>query len=352
MTVRVGIAGCGFIGTVHSFVLGAVVKAGLVDAVVAATHDLDGARAARLAEPHGAHAYTDLDGFLDAVDAVWVCTWTAAHRPVVAAAVERGLAVFCEKPLGPSLAECEHVAGLLAAVPHQVGLVLRHAPVFRAAAEAVGSGRYGRSLACLMRDDQYFPTQGQYGSEWRADAARAGGGTLLEHSIHDVDVLAWILGAPSSARAEVASRFGHPGIDDVAVVTLGYDDGAHATLLSVWHQVLTRGSNRRLEVFCDDAFLWADDDYLGPLHVETSDGTSVIAGELPPWAAQLGVPPEHLPSVAQYAEPTIAFLAALAADGATAAGWPDAHTALDAHRIVDAAYRSAAAGGTVTLIGG
>ncbi len=350
MTVRVGIAGCGFIGTVHSFVLGSVVKAGLVDAVVTATHDVDEARAAKVAVQHGAQAHTNLDVFLDSVDAVWVCTWTAAHEPVVAAAVERGLAVFCEKPLAPSLAECERVAGLLASVPHQVGLVLRYAPVFRAAAELVASGRYGRVLASVMRDDQYFPTQGQYGSEWRSDVGKAGGGTLLEHSIHDVDVLSWILGPPTSVRAEVASRFGHAGIDDVAVLTLGYADGAHATLLSVWHQVLTRESSRRLEIFCENAFLWADDDYLGPLHVETSDGASVIAAELPTWAAELGVPPHHVASVAQYAEPTIAFLSALTADGSEAIGSPDARTALHAHRIVDAGYRSAAAGGTATPV--
>jgi predicted dehydrogenase len=203
-----------------------------------------------------------------------------------------------------------------------------------------------------MRDDQYFPTQGQYGSDWRADVARAGGGTLLEHSIHDVDVLAWVLGEPTSARAETANRFGHAGIDDVAVVTLGFDDGAHATLLSVWHQVLSRSSSRRLEVFCEEAFLWADNDYLGPLHVETSAGPAVVAAELPAWAGKLDVPTEHLASVTQYAEPTIAFLGALAAGGANAVGWPDATTALSAHRIVDAAYRSAAANGTSTRVRG
>jgi predicted dehydrogenase len=350
--VRVGIVGCGFIGTVHSFALVSLVKAGLVDAIVAATCDADPERAARLAEPHAARPYEDVAQLLDTVDAVWVCTWTAEHRTVVAAAVERGLAVFCEKPLAPTIGECEAVAGLLERVPHQVGLVLRHAPVFAAAATAVASGRHGRPLAAFMRDDQFFPIQGHYASEWRSDVAKAGGGTLLEHSIHDVDVLAWILGAPVWVRAEVATRFGHEGIDDVAALTLGYDDGVHATLLSVWHQVLSRTSNRRLEVFCEDAFLWADDDYLGPLHVETSAGASVIHGDLPDWAVQLDVPAEFLAPIAQYAQPTKAFLDAVTTGGSTATGWPDASTALTAHRIVDAAYRSAGAGGAMTRTDG
>ena len=380
MTLKVGIVGCGFIGTVHSFALGALVKAGLVDAAVVSTFDVEPERAARLADPHGARPAASVDGVLDGVDVVWVCTWTAEHRAIVAAAVDRGLAVFCEKPLAPSFPECVEVAGLLEHVPHQVGLVLRHAPVFAAAAEEVASGRHGRPLAAVMRDDQFFPTQGHYASEWRADVAKAGGGTLIEHSIHDVDVLAWILGAPAWVRAQVATRFGHAGIDDVATVTLGYDDGVQATLLSVWHQVLSRNSNRRLEVFCEGALLWADDDHLGPLHVETSAGTSEVRGELPEWATSLDVPEEYRAPVVQYARPSKAFLDALSTGDARrrsgaealgsertpagrvprpaeserikATGWPDAATALGAHRIVDAAYCSAADGGATIRLAG
>jgi predicted dehydrogenase len=44
----------------------------------------------------------------------------------------------------------------------------------------------------VFRDDQYLPTQGVYASTWRADAALAGSGVLLEHSIHDLDLLEWL----------------------------------------------------------------------------------------------------------------------------------------------------------------
>ena len=352
MTTRIGVVGCGFIGGLHSFVLGALIRGGLVDAAVVATLDTDPARATRTAEAHGATAYEELDALVDAVDAVWVCTWTAEHAAVVAAAVERGRAVFCEKPLATTLDECEVVAALLEQVPHQVGLVLRHAPVFRALADAVGSVRHGRPLATVLRDDQYFPVQGMYGSDWRADVTKAGGGTLIEHSIHDLDVLRWILGDPSWVRADIAGLSGHPGIDDVASVTLGFADGSLATLMSVWHQVMSRPSTRRFEVFCERALLWCDDDHLGPLHVDASGGEELVVGELPIWVDRLGVPSDVAGAIAQYAVPTKAFLDALQADGAGAAGWPDAATALAAHRLVDAAYRSAAAGGDAIPLDG
>jgi UDP-N-acetyl-2-amino-2-deoxyglucuronate dehydrogenase len=345
VTVRVGLVGCGLIGFVHSFTLRLLAEHDLVDAEVTATYDPQRDRARAFAAAHeGAVACPDLDTLVDQVDVLWVCTWTAAHREAVEAGAARGRAVFCEKPLAPTLAECEAVAALLAPLPHQVGLVLRTAPVFQALADAVHGREYGAPLAMVFRDDQYFPIQGLYGSDWRADVARAGAGTLLEHSIHDVDILRWVLGDPDRVRATVASRFGHPGIEDVAALTCTYPDGAVATLTSVWHQVLSRGSSRRVEVFCERALLWLDDDFSGPLHVETAEGATTVEARPPVWVDQLEAPPVVARAVAEYAPASKAFLDALAAGGAQTPG-PHANTALAAHRIVDAAYRSAAAGG-------
>jgi predicted dehydrogenase len=347
--IRIGIVGCGHIGTVHSFALRQLADAGLIDARVVATVDADPDRAATIAAHHDARACLALDELVAGVDVVWVCTWTAAHLEAVCAACERSRAVFCEKPLAPTLSEAEQLAGVVVRVPHQVGLVLRHAPVFRAAAEIVAAGTYGRPLATILRDDQYFPIQGFYGSAWRADVAKAGGGTLLEHSIHDVDVLRWVLGRaagePRDVSARTAAMFEHPGIDDATTVTFRFADGATATIVSVWHQILSRGSRRRLEVFCEDALLWTDDDYLGPLHVETRTGEELVESSPPPWIDRFEVAEALAKPLAQYAEPSKAFLDALAGEGPRAHGHPDVDVAIAAHRLVDRAYRSAAAGG-------
>ena len=348
--IRIGIVGCGHIGTVHSFALRQLCDAGLVDAGVVATFDPDRERSQRMADHHGARATATLDELVDDVDVVWVCTWTAAHLEAVDAAVGRGRAVFCEKPLAPTLELAEQLAARLDDVPHQVGLVLRHAPVFATIAELVASGRYGRPMATVLRDDQYFPIQGQYASSWRADVATAGGGTLIEHSIHDIDVLRWILGDPVDVAARTTARFGHPGIDDVATLTLRYGDGGSATIVSVWHQILSRESSRRLEVFCEDGLLWADDDYLGPVHVQTTAGVEVRELAPPAWIDRLSVPEVYAKPLAQYAEPSKEFLDRLVRDGGHARGEPDARVALAAHRIVDLAYRSAAAGGVPQAI--
>jgi predicted dehydrogenase len=351
--MRIGLVGCGHIGTVHAYVLQQLTEAKIVDAALTATFDADPDRAARVARHHGGEPAASLAELVAGVDVVWVCTWTAAHLDAVEQAVDAGKPVFCEKPLGPDLETAEKVAALLGRVPHQVGLVLRSSPVFQQAAAIIASGEYGRPLASTLRDDQYFPIQGFYGSTWRKDVARAGGGTLIEHSIHDVDVLHWLLGDPVSVTASIASRFGHPGIEDTAAVTFGFDDGSVAQLTSVWHQVLTRESGRHLEVFCEGAALWTDDDYLGPLHVQTSEGTRALLGEVPEWAGLLAVPEVYAHSIAHYGSAAKGFLDGLATEKpqvegherAGGPGCPGASEALAAHRLVDQAYRSAAAGG-------
>ncbi len=143
---------------------------------------------------------------LDAVDAVYVCTWTSEHPRLVAAAAERGLAVFCEKPLATSL---DGRSGdgrgqwRRAGVINQVGLVLRSSPAFLELKHQIDDPRSGRVQAAVLRDDQFLPVQGMYGSTWRADPAKAGAGTMLEHSIHDVDVLEWLLGPAVSVSARI-----------------------------------------------------------------------------------------------------------------------------------------------------
>ena len=269
--------------------------------------------------------------------------------------------MFCEKPLAPTIEECREIADALRGRPHQVGLVLRHAPVFAAFADAVASGRYGRPMAVVFRDDQYFPIQGMYGSTWRADVTKAGGGTLIEHSIHDLDVLQWILGPVREVSAATAETFGYPGIEDVATLRCGFASGATATLTSVWHQVLSRPSTRRLELFCEDAMLWTEDDYLGPVHIETSAGHEEVVADPPAWIDRLHTPggagqvggPVRRPEQAVPRRPGRGRVRA--GDGARATGTigaPTVDEALAAHEVVQAAYRSAGGGGAVTAVAG
>lgn len=352
MTTRIAILGCGWIGAVHSRALRGLVRAGVVDAAVVATFDLDLDRALAFARPHEAEvATTDVDVALESADAVWICTPTSSHRQLVERAADAGVAIYCEKPLGPTMTDVLAMAETVASagVAAQVGLVMRaEAPIATLRRLAVDGTDLGRPMAAVFRDDQYFPIQGRYASQWRADVAVAGGGALLEHSIHDIDVLAWVLGPIEEVTCRTANFAGHDGVEDVAVCTFMHGSGATSSLVSVWHQVMTRPSLRRIEVFCERALLWLDDDGEGPVHVERSGGThEVAASTAGEWTLGLGFPEEHRVGLAPYAAADRSFLDAVAAGTAPDPGFD---VAVAAHRVADAAYRSAALGGSPTTV--
>jgi predicted dehydrogenase len=156
-----------------------------------------------------------------------------------------------------------------------------------------------------------------------------------------------LAGDATSVTCRTQNRFGYDGIEDVAVASFGHADGVVSNLVSVWHQIMTRPSTRRLEVFCEDAMLWTEDDNTGPLHIHTSQGAEEIACALPDWVSALPVPPEMQKPLGLYAEASRRFLAAVST-GST--GSPGGAQALQAHRVVDAAYRSAASDGASVVV--
>jgi predicted dehydrogenase len=348
--LRIGFAGTGLIAWAHGLGLQAMIDGGVIAADICAVFDRDEARARGFAAVHRAEVVGDLDALMERCDAVWVCTPTVAHRSAADAALSAGRAVFCEKPLATDLAGAQALAAAVATagVPAQSGLVLRSAPVFRALRQLVASGSLGRPMAAIFRDDQYFPIQGTYASGWRADVAQAGGGCLIEHSIHDVDILRFCFGEVDAISARTSNIAGHPGIEDLASVSLTFGSGLEAQLTSVWHNILSRGSARRIELFCQDAMVWLDDEFRGPLHIQTSDVGESRPCPSPGWVDALPLAHDEVGlAVRAYAEADRAFVDAVTGGRPPE---PSLDDAVVAHRLVDAAYRSADGGGVpVTL---
>jgi hypothetical protein len=140
---------------------------------------------------------------------------------------------------------------------------------------SVDDGAAGTLMGVVFRDDQFIPIQGHYGSTWRGDRNLAGSGTLLEHSIHDVDMLRFLVGEVSTISAHTTNFHGHDGIEDVATATLRFESGALGTLASIWHDNLSRPSLRRVEVFCAHRHIViTGNDWYGPVRWTDTDGAS------------------------------------------------------------------------------
>lgn len=339
MTIRVGFLGAGTIATFHSKSL----RVSSEPVAWSKVFDPDTERAHRFAAASGSAVASSEEEVIDASDAVYVCTWTSEHERLVSMAADAGKAIFCEKPLGTDLASARRIVADVqhAAVVNQVGLILRRSPVFHLLKQLSADPASGDPITVIFRDDQFFPIQGHYASTWRADVSKAGAGVLIEHSIHDVDLLEWMFGSITSVSASTRHLNDIEGIEDSVVAHFQFESGLHATLTSVWHDLLERPSNRHVEVF--GATLWAEltGEWFGQVRWTQGSGSPDIRT-----LAGAGVS-EAVDDPLAGENPDGAFIRAVR-DGSPA--YPAIADALRAHIVVDATYRSADAAGAVVEI--
>ncbi len=309
---------------------------------VVAVYDPDPGRSRAFCDQEGGEPVRSVEEVIEVSDAVFVCTWTAAHLAGVEQVCSAGLPVFCEKPLSVDLAGAHELVDIVerSGVVSAVGLVLRSSPALLAMRELIAEPDTGRVMNVVFRDDQYLPTQGMYASTWRGERSLAGSGALLEHSIHDIDILEWLLGPIVAVGAQQSYFHGLDGIEDSVTVLLRFADGATGSLSSIWHDVTSRPSQRRVEVFCEHALITLEGEFFGPLRCQRSDGEVVLEGdELMTWLARRGIP------VSSTEQDFLVQVARGLAGDPVERVRPDVGDARRAHELVDAIYRSAAGGG-------
>ena len=355
-TVRIGLIGGGVIGATHSVVLqqigralGAKVQLVAIADPVAQRRslfaDLYGYRQLH-ADGHELIAHADINTAL-------ICTPTRYHAELVQAAAARGLHIFCEKPLAMSHREGATMVQAVerAGVTSQIGLVLRFSAVYNVIESLLRNPAAGQPVAVLFRDDQCFPIRGLHDSAWRADRTLTAGGTLIEHGVHDLDVLTWLFGPVARLRAWEHNRAGHAGIEDYMAVELEFASGLRGQLVNVWHNMMQRPSNRRLEIFCDNAFIASDADMSGDIIYQFGDGAEQLlpaAEVLRRFMSLQPAVPEALNDCygISYLVQDLSFVDALLA-GRPAV--PDIHAGLEVQRLAAAVYHAARTGTEVEV---
>lgn len=355
MTLNVGVIGCGLRGRFHSRAIRALIRRGVVDARYLGVCDVDEDRAREFAGIVDCPIVTtdalEIIGSPD-IDVVYITVPTSGHKKLVLGAAASGKHVFCEKPLAATIADVREMVAAVdsAGVKAGVGLILRHSPILTVLKSLVEDATLGRMMAILFRDDQFFPIQGHYASDWRKDRDVVGSGTLLEHSIHDADILLWFGGEVARVWGSVGNFAGHEGVEDLAMAHLEYVSGARGELLSIWHSVLGRPSTRRIEVFMEKGVFFLDNDFLGPIYAQTHAKIAEVVPEdevRRRYLSMLGLTDPVFDELLNYSLEDYFFLKAVS-EGRDP--FPDFHTAMEAHRLVDAIYRSAAADGSLTSL--
>ncbi|OBQ59369.1 fructose reductase [Mesorhizobium loti] len=172
-------------------------------------------------------AVSTLDELLgEDVDAVYISTTNELHLEQALAAIEAGKHVLCEKPLALASADARRMvaaardAGIVLGTNHH----LRNAGAHRAMREAVAAGRIGRPIAARVFHSVYLPENLQ---GWRITKPEAGGGVVLDITVHDADTLRFVLGddpVEVSAFTQAAGMAGG-GLEDGAMCIWRFKSG-------------------------------------------------------------------------------------------------------------------------------
>nr|AXL06448.1 dihydrogenase [uncultured bacterium] len=198
-------------------------------------HSLDG-RAEELVQEFdgfGVKAVGSLDEALDGVDAVDICSPTDTHRDIALAAIARGVAVVCEKPLAADVAEAEEIVGAAekAGVPVYPAHDIRFAPAFARLHELVAEGRLGAGTVAR------FTVAGYHPRPWTGHATAESGGILTDQMLHGVDIAYWLFGDVVRVHAHYQGEITAPapqGTAAVGTVVLTHAGGALSQVVSRW----------------------------------------------------------------------------------------------------------------------
>ena len=268
--LKVGFIGTGGISGVH---LRYLKKRKDVDIV--ALCDINPENLQRRQHEFGGAGFADFHAMLDAVDldAVWLCTPPQVRREPLLACAERGLPVFCEKPVERDLRKAETIAAELEdrSAHVQVGYVFRTMPIVQRLREA-------------MADDSIHLVQSLYAcgvslsrglASWFYDKARSGG-ALVDQATHNLDLLRSLMGevriVTGLAANPVEAKHDGYTIDEVLSVSFAFENGAVGGHVHTWV-----GDAWRNEILlCGEKRLYRINLGAGILTIEQGDETTTV----------------------------------------------------------------------------
>lgn len=202
---------------------------------VAGIYDADAARGAKMAGRFGTRFFSELEALLtEDLDGVIICSENVTHRAHVEAAAGRVPHLMCEKPIATTaedaralIAACDSAGSKL-----QIAFPMRFAPPVQKLKAALGAGTLGRLISATCTNHGRLP------GGWFLDPAQAGGGAVIDHTVHVIDVLRWAL---DTEVAEVYAEVGHgllhgtnADIDDAGLLSLRLENGVYGTLDTSW----------------------------------------------------------------------------------------------------------------------
>ncbi|MBM3216407.1 Gfo/Idh/MocA family oxidoreductase [Candidatus Poribacteria bacterium] len=330
--LRLGAIGVGGMGGGHVRAAAALSD----DFKIAAVCDANKDTLVRAAAEHDATPYDSFDALCrhDGLDAVLITLPHVLYRDATLAALDAGLHVFKEKPVGRTLEDARILRDRARATGKRVMIAgqSKYTPAFRAAKELVEQGVLGSIFLAtgLITYRWGGAVSGNWG--WRGIFAQSGGVAVIDSGWHVLDALHWYRGMPSRVYATTGTMPAAPGgsydVDDKAVLTFDYPDGGIGSVTVTFvaqpseKRIVLYGTEGTLDITDSRVRHWSGDaatdvplaDPVDSLKAQMSHFAAWIRGETPPMS--------------------------------------DIERGYEIQRIVSAAYQSAESGSAVRLLEG
>jgi UDP-N-acetyl-2-amino-2-deoxyglucuronate dehydrogenase len=184
------------------------------------------------------------------IDLVSVCTPPFCHAEITIGFLNAGKNVLVEKPMAASLEECD---AMIAAAKknNKVFSVIaqnRFRDPIAKLKKTLDSGLIGKIVHAQV-DSFWWRGHSYYDLWWRGTWEKEGGGCTLNHAVHHIDMLLWMLGLPKKVSA-VISNAAHDNaeVEDVSIAVLQYGGGlcAKGAIAQVTSSVIHHGEEQQL----------------------------------------------------------------------------------------------------------
>ena len=343
-----GIIGCGAIAPMHALSIAEVEGARLV-----AVSDVREEAGREFGDRYGVPSYTDYRRMLerDDLDAVSICVPTGMRTEIVETCAAAGKHILAEKPLEVSTQRIDRMIAASREAGVKLGCIfqLRFSDAAMEVQRAIADERFGRlvlgdAYIKWYRSQEYYD-QGEWRGTWEFD----GGGCLMNQGVHRIDLLLSFLGPVSTVHAHTGLvAHERVEVEDVATALLTFENGATGVIegsTAIWpgHPARveihgTRGS----AIMEDDAlsFWQFRDEHPQDESIRNRFGTGARS-------SGAGDPTAHIHHEGHRRQ-VLDFVEAIRDDRAPAVDGSDGRLAVE---LIEAIYRSARSGQTVTLQG-
>ncbi len=180
----------------------------------------------------------------DDIGLVSICLPPSLHGPVTEDFLLAKKHVLCEKPMAPTLQECDRMLAAAEASGTILSVVAqnRFKPDIMRTKKFLEGGALGK-LLFAQASSLWWRGSNYYDLWWRGTWEKEGGGCTLIHAVHHIDLLLWLMGRVEKLNA-VVSNLNHDNseVEDVAVVTVNFESGALGSLVS---SLLHHGEDQR-----------------------------------------------------------------------------------------------------------